>query len=621
MSEYKNIIGKGVRFLSSNLDNDQAEGQIWYNSTDKVFRNVLGVKAWSSAAPTSVSTGAQGFGFGTQTAGVVGLGEVGPPGLTPAVTEHYNGNGWATSGNFPTVTREVKGTGTQTAGLAAGGVPPATPASDKAFEYDGSSWSSETTMGQNKRSGGMFGIQTAAIYCGGSPSTPGLTNNTESYNGSSWSELNNMPVNKQTFATAGTSTAAIASGGRLAPGPSTNSTDEWDGTNWTAGPNLNTGRRYTQGFGIQTSALVCGGAETAPTATGKTELYDGTSWSESGDLATARAFAGTSQNSASNTTGWLAKGNNAVGTAFYSLTEEWNDTVNVITAAAWSSGGNMSTAKYGAANWGIQTSAVSATGIPPANQSSNNTQEYNGSTWTSGTNYPSQRQSASGAGASESSGLAFGGAIPSNVQPSFTFHNDTQEYDGSSWTAGGNYPQTISSQGSSGTQTAAISVGGTNTAPGSPGLTTLAANYNGSSWTAIPSASNARGWGDGMTGTQTSALAVHSSPNVTEEYNGSSWTTGGTTNVNRSGIALSGTSNTDALGFGGNPAITSAESYDGTSFITSASLATGRDAMGGVGTGPAALGFGGTNNPPNFTATEEFTAETSALNIKTITTS
>jgi len=619
MSEYKNIIGKGVRFLSSNLDNDQAEGQIWYNSSDGVFRNVLGVKAWASSASTAESKGSQGFGFGTQTAGVVGLGEVGPPGYTPAATEHYNGSGWTTSGNFPSTSREIKGTGTQTAGLAAGGVPPATPASDKAFEYDGSSWSSETTMGQNKRSGGMFGIQTAAIYCGGSPSTPGLTNNTESYNGSSWSELNNMPVNKQTFATAGTSTAAIASGGRLVPGPSTNSTDEWDGTNWTAGPNLNTGRRYTQGFGIQTSALVCGGAETAPTATGKTELYDGTSWSESGDLATARAFAGTSQNSASNAAGWLAKGNNAVGTVFYSLTEEWNSSVNVITGAAWASGGNMSTAKYGAANWGIQTSAVSATGIPPANQSSNNTQEYNGSTWTSGTNYPSQRQSASGAGASESSGLAFGGAIPSNVQPSFTFHNDTQEYDGSSWTAGGSYPQTISGQGSSGTQTAAISVGGTNTAPGSPGLTTLAANYDGSSWTTIPSASNARGWSDGMTGTQTSALAVASPPNVTEEYNGSSWSSGGTTNVDRSGIALSGTSNTDALGFGGNTAITSAESYDGTSFITSASLATGRAAMGGVGTGPAALGFGGTNNPPNFTATEEFTAETSALNIKTIT--
>ena len=268
-----------------------------------------------------------------------------------------------------------------------------------------------------------------------------------------------------------------------------------------------------------------------------------------------------------------------------------------------------------------QTSAVSATGIPPANQSSNNTQEYNGTSWTSGTNYPSQRQNASGAGASESSGLAFGGAIPSNVQPSFTFHNDTQEYDGSSWTAGGSYPQTISSHGSSGTQTAAISVGGTNTAPGSPGLTTLAANYDGSTWTTIPSASNARAWSDGMTGTQTSALAVNSPPNITEEYNGSSWTSGGTTNTARPGISLSGTSNTDALAFGGNPAISSTESYNGTSFSVSANLATGRSNIGGVGTGPAALAFGGTNNPPTLTATEEFTAGTEVVTASTLTTS
>ena len=124
-----------------------------------------------------------------------------------------------------------------------------------------------------------------------------------------------------------------------------------------------------------------------------------------------------------------------------------------------------------------------------------------------------------------------------------------------------------------------------------------------------------------MTGTQTSALAVNSPPNITEEYNGSSWTSGGTTNTARPGISLSGTSNTDALAFGGNPAISSAESYDGTSFAASADLATGRSNIGGVGTGPAALAFGGTNNPPTLTATEEFTAGTEVVAASTLTTS
>ena len=42
MTTYKNIIGKAVRNLSSNLDNDQAEGQIWYNTTDNALKAQLG---------------------------------------------------------------------------------------------------------------------------------------------------------------------------------------------------------------------------------------------------------------------------------------------------------------------------------------------------------------------------------------------------------------------------------------------------------------------------------------------------------------------------------------------------------------------------------------------------
>ena len=33
MADYKNIIGKPIKLVSTNLDNSQAEGQIWYNST------------------------------------------------------------------------------------------------------------------------------------------------------------------------------------------------------------------------------------------------------------------------------------------------------------------------------------------------------------------------------------------------------------------------------------------------------------------------------------------------------------------------------------------------------------------------------------------------------------
>jgi len=41
MSTYKNLIGKDVNFLTTDPDNDAAEGQIWYNSTAGVFKDLI----------------------------------------------------------------------------------------------------------------------------------------------------------------------------------------------------------------------------------------------------------------------------------------------------------------------------------------------------------------------------------------------------------------------------------------------------------------------------------------------------------------------------------------------------------------------------------------------------
>ena len=40
MSTYKNLIGKNVNFLTTDPDNDAAEGQIWYNSTNGAFKDL-----------------------------------------------------------------------------------------------------------------------------------------------------------------------------------------------------------------------------------------------------------------------------------------------------------------------------------------------------------------------------------------------------------------------------------------------------------------------------------------------------------------------------------------------------------------------------------------------------
>jgi hypothetical protein len=127
-------------------------------------------------------------------------------------------------------------------------------------------------------------------------------------------------------------------------------------------------------------------------------------------------------------------------------------------------------------------------------------------------------------------------------------------------------------------------------------------------------------------GIQTAAVAAGGdSKDDTEEYDGTSWTSvNDVTSGNTQGAAASGIL-TAGLFFGGArtsvPANTNITlNYDGTNWSTTAAMSTARVALGGAGTNTAGLAFGG-DGPPKLAATEEFTGATSALNIKTITTS
>ena len=83
---------------------------------------------------------------------------------------------------------------------------------------------------------------------------------------------------------------------------------------------------------------------------------------------------------------------------------------------------------------------------------------------------------------------------------------------------------------------------------------------------------------------------------------------------------------TDGLVFSGNTPPNSVTGltlgYDGTSWSTRPSMATARQAGAGAGTSTAALMSAGSNvGGTSLTTTEEFTGDTTALNVKTITTS
>ena len=179
--------------------------------------------------------------------------------------------------------------------------------------------------------------------------------------------------------------------------------------------------------------------------------------------------------------------------------------------------------------------------------------------------------------------------------------------------------------GGCGTLTAALSVGGY--APSPPYVQATCFESDGSyNWTAGGALGTAR-YNVVAVGTQTNAVTAggQTPPTIakTEEYNGSSWSeksdmiNGRTGNTKDQGF---GTNSDDLMIAGGPPNSTTCIQWDGTAWSTRPSMGTGRH--GGAGAGASSTsGFVAGGTAPHKTATEEFTGETTSLNIETFTTS
>ena len=355
----------------------------------------------------------------------------------------------------------------------------------------------------------------------------------------------------------------MAFGGLVPPsGARTTAVEEYDGTSWTTSPaSLATARGEAGRAGTTSAALMFGGY-IATGVTAATEEYTksanvitGAAWASGGNLNTARRFidgAGASQTAGIAFGGWKPGAANE--------TELYDGT-------SWTEVNNMGTAQYGSLCGGTQTAAFSAGGSPEQSQ------EWDGTNWTNSNNLNTQRRQGGGAG-TVTAGLVFGGRDPNAGV------TNTEEYDGTDWTNGGTLNQSTRNNAGAGTQTAGLNFGGSSD-PVSP-----------------------------------------SDLGNTEEYNGTAWTASATMNHARADMAqFSASTQTAGIAFGGTPPTTgSTEVYDGTSWVTSATMGTARRQLAGGGTQTDALAFGG-QEPPESNKTEEFTPESSALNIKTITTS
>ena len=122
---------------------------------------------------------------------------------------------------------------------------------------------------------------------------------------------------------------------------------------------------------------------------------------------------------------------------------------------AFSVGGTLITGRYLAGAFGKTQNASAVAGGADGSgspYSTNKTEEYNGSSWSAGGNLSTARYAMCGAG-TPSAGLAFGGSVGGTKQ------NATEEYNGASWASGGNLIVSRCTLGGAGFQDSAIAAG------------------------------------------------------------------------------------------------------------------------------------------------------------------
>jgi len=624
MSTYRKIHGRSIQPVTTDPTGDITEGQVWYNTTSDTFKSVLGVATWVSSTPLP-STASNGGGAGIQTAALFFGGRSGTQLNT---TSEYNGSGYGSGGAMGTARNQMGTGGTQTAAVTSGGNvegPSTTPADTE--EYDGTSWSEQNNMSTARFSHGGAGTQTALVVAGGR--TPGAYQNiTEEYDGSSWTSGGNLNQAKTiSCSTTGSQTAAVAFGGY----DSSSNVDDvtfYDGTSWTETGNLPTAQNTAGSAGPQSSAILFGGDASPGTAT---FLFDGTTFSTTGSLGSATAIMAPAANASDNKTA-LSMGGYGGG-SYLSKTEEFTSSINVITGATFSSGGNTNVAGQARSPAsGTQTAStiVGANQGPPS-WYSNVTEHYNGSSWTNGGNYPTDAGYLINEGTETATIAAFNGYFTGS---SFLVPQASNEYNGSSWTSGNSYAGSARyGVGAFGTQTAALAACGSIVPADSQVQSDI---YDGTNWTSGPNAVNERQRtcgtgiltagiiGAGYANTPSPSSVNYATASNIEEYDGSSFSNSGAVLFNQAWQqGVFGTA-TSAIFFGGNNSpsgISAANEFNGTICITAPNMANARTGGGGGGTTTAGLACSGSppTSLPSGNKTEEFTGEIVTTNVKTLT--
>jgi hypothetical protein len=502
------------------------------------------------AAGGDLNTARRGLGgCGTQTAGLAFGGYT-----TTKVTstEEYDGSSWTTSPNSMSTARNDIGDncGIQTAALAFGGETSTKVANTE--EYDGTSWTAGGDLNTARADFAGAGTQTAGLGFAGN--TPPKTAATEEYNGTAWTTVNSMNTARTSLSGGGLQTSAIAMGG-LTPSAS-NATELYDGTTWTTSPaTMATARGNTAASAANnTAALVCGG----PSQTTSTEEFNFTAntitaaaWASANPMPSAQSGSG----GTGNTTSGLVGPGDTGGTY-----PSWPARTLEFDGTNWSSGGDYYAAGTAIGFCGGTHAEMMGVGINKNGPVENTGATYDGSTWTTiSTNYPLSIADMWAAGTNTASIWFGGGTGPFGGNPVQTGANS---WNGSSWTAETALPESRNSHRSAGTSTLLVAWGasGPAAAPQSSSI-----EYNGTSWSAGGDlVKNFQGGGGA--GTQTSAFAFQPSVSpqtVTCQYDGTAWATSASNTTSRPNAAAFGTSTSSAIIGGYYPNIGTTEEFTG----------------------------------------------------------
>ncbi len=245
----------------------------------------------------------------------------------------------------------------------------------------------------------------------------------------------------------GTLLAGVAGGGSENAAPYSTNTDatmEYDGTTWTDTGDL----PFTSGngagsFGSQTAGLMVGGGGSTQPSSGQSGVgaaeYNGTTWTRVADLSPVGSGIHPSFSAGTQTAGYVAGGH--IGTAAPGNIAGHSDDTYEYDGTAWTIGGSLvggvsSGGGCGSGSTGTQTAGLAVGGWygePGFTTPSSTTEEYNGTTWSSGGTLSTARADSWSSG-TQNDCIATGGTGHHSVDPA-TGATTTEEYDGSSWSA------------------------------------------------------------------------------------------------------------------------------------------------------------------------------------------